>query len=604
MTLQKNRISDRIRASIRIPPLLLLGAILILLVIFLIVTLQDIRRQEQADIDLLREKGIALIRSFEAGTRFGMRGGSRGNRWLQQLLDETAQQPEIAYLLLTDADGRILVHSDSRRIGMTHQPSLDFKTVSQSTRVGQRCITQPDGQEIFEVFSRFAPERRDGPIRPGTHMSMHLRGMGLMSDAPGDSDPPAIFIGFDISDLQKVRQGRWLKAALTGLGFFLAGSTGMVLLFLFQNYHTTRASLSRIQAFSDHLVENMPIGLLTIDEQGRITSLNRTAETILDVRLPVVMKKPAAETLPPELVDLLRALTPTELFLEREIDCRRPDGRIVSLEAGLSRLQSEAGNPGGVMLLLKDISEIHVLRKEIARSQRLASLGRMAAGVAHEIRNPLSSIKGFATYFRERYRDVAKDVRIAEIMIAETERLNRSIGQLLELARPVNLLRQRTDLSLLFQEAVRLVESQTEERQIEVHTAVAEEVREVVIDRDRISQMLLNLNLNAIEAMPDGGRLSLRADQVVENGNLKLEVEDSGCGISEENLTKIFDPYFTTRPSGSGLGLAVVHNIVEAHQGQITVQSRPGQGSRFTIIIPRWEDKETHGEDHQHSGGG
>jgi two-component system, NtrC family, sensor histidine kinase HydH len=583
---------------------LLLGAILILLIAFGMITWQNVRQQTQAEVDLLIGKGTALIRSFEAGARFGVRGRVWSNRWLQILLEETAQQPDIHYILLVDADGQILAHTDLDRIGTRHTPPEDFATAAQTHRIAFRFITTPDNQSVFEVFRRFSPERSGGP--PGALSPSGPRpGMGMMTMRTDAGIPPsaAIFIGFDGERLQEMQRTRLLHAIITGTILFLAGSAGMIILFLFQHYRTTRASLDRIQAFSDHLVDNLPIGLLTIDHEHRLSSLNRTAASLLDLKASTDLGKPSVDVLPPELATLI-PLPDNLTFFEYEIRCwKGGEGDPISLEVGLSRLENTGTTDSGFMLLLKDVSEIHRLKKEVARSQHLAALGRMAAGVAHEIRNPLSSIKGFATYFRERYQAVPKDLKIADIMIAETERLNRSVGQLLELAKPVRLQRRRTDTSALINDAIRLSEPQATAKKITIHATVADDVQECVVDRDRLLQVLLNLNLNAIEAMPAGGRLSIHCDRTPDNGYIRLSVTDNGPGIPADHLSRIFDPYFTTRPAGSGLGLAIVHNIVEAHQGKIDVESREDEGSRFTITLPRLEETDENNKTGEPAGG-
>jgi len=240
----------------------------------------------------------------------------------------------------------------------------------------------------------------------------------------------------------------------------------------------------------------------------------------------------------------------------------------------------------GHVLLFKDLSEVQALRREIARNQRLASIGRLAAGVAHEIRNPLSSIKGFATYFKERYRENKEDQQTADIMIQEVERLNRVVGQLLEFARPINISRKSTSIAAIIEDSLRLVEREAFRKNIKIETRFSSPVNEIFIDPDRINQILLNLYLNAIEAMENGGRLSVVLLLDEDKKWIKIRVKDTGAGIKKEELAHIFDPYFTTKPSGTGLGLAIVHNIINAHDGKMKVESSPEKGTAVTLFLP------------------
>ena len=225
------------------------------------------------------------------------------------------------------------------------------------------------------------------------------------------------------------------------------------------------------------------------------------------------------------------------------------------------------------------------MRREIERSRRLASVGRLAAGVAHEIRNPLSSIKGFATYFKERYQDIPQDQQTATIMIQEVDRLNRVVSQLLEFARPVNIKPQSTNLSALIDDSIKLIENQAAQKNIVVKTHNPNQATEIMIDPDRLNQVLLNLYLNAIESMVSGGELKIELSSNSEADGIDINISDTGCGISPEDLLKIFDPYYTTKSSGTGLGLAIAHNIIEAIGGQIKVSSSQGNGTVFTIRI-------------------
>jgi two-component system sensor histidine kinase HydH len=248
-------------------------------------------------------------------------------------------------------------------------------------------------------------------------------------------------------------------------------------------------------------------------------------------------------------------------------------------------LRSPEGEPTGKLLLFRDLTEVRTLKREVERSRRLAAVGRLAGGVAHEIRNPLSSIKGFATYFKERYRDVEEDRHTAEVMIQEVDRLNRVIGQLLEFARPVAVDRKPVRPDVVARRALKLVEGQAEARGIRLESRLPSSGT-VPMDADRMGQVLLNLLLNGLEAMPDGGTLELTAEVDEANRAARFTVRDTGRGIARDDLAHVFDPYFTTKPSGTGLGLAVVHKIVEGHNGELRVESEEGKGTAVTVELP------------------
>jgi two-component system sensor histidine kinase HydH len=392
-----------------------------------------------------------------------------------------------------------------------------------------------------------------------------------------------MFVGLDMSSIEEARLADMKHSVIMGIVLLLIGFAGVVLLFMAQSYRNAKASLSRIKAFSDHLVENMPIGLIAFDNKRRIAMSNSTAGTILSIPPRDIYGKGAQETLPASLWNLITELEKKGGVIETEIECGLDDGRTVPLEVSAAELKDEKGDFLGYIILFKDLSEVRSLRREVARSQRLASLGSLAAGVAHEIRNPLSSIKGFATYFLER-QEKPEDKEIADIMIHEVDRLNRVVSQLVELARPVSVSRKPVSLRTVIENSLKLLERESSDKNIEIKTGFPAENLQIALDVDRINQVLLNLYLNSIESMEKGGMLavSLSADEM----GAIIKVSDTGSGIAEKDLPHVFDPYFTTKTRGTGLGLAIVHNIIEAHDGKITVASRPGQGATFTIFLP------------------
>jgi two-component system sensor histidine kinase HydH len=572
-----------------VPPWVLIGAVAVLLPILTFITIENINRQKEKSIQLLLEKGAALIRSFEAGTRTGMMGRQWGGFQLQQLLSETAQQPDIVYLMVTDDTGKALAHSSPDQIGAIHGSGLDLKKISQDKNIRWRRITGPDGRNVFEVYREFIPI---GP-RGGMGMMRHHRQMMGRQFQPhwqenediSDSGQ-IIFVGLDMSAIEEAHRADVRHAVIMGAVLLLVGFAGFTLLFLVQSYRSTRASLSRIKVFSDNVVENVPIGLLALDHQGKIAAFNRSAETILQLSAPQIIGQDADRIIPAEMLDEINHSKNQTDVIEKEIEFKRADGKIVPLEIGASSLRDENDVFLGNVLLFKDLTEVRALRREVARSQRLASVGRLAAGVAHEIRNPLSSIKGFATYFKQRYPDRPEDQQTADIMIQEVDRLNRVVGQLLEFARPISVKKQRISLRPLLKDSIKLIEDRAATKGISVRIQHADGVEAAWGDPDRINQILLNLYLNAIDSMESGGELKVALSSDVENSEIYIKISDTGCGISPDHLSKIFDPYFTTKSTGTGLGLAIAHNVVEALGGKITVESKLEKGTTFTVSLP------------------
>jgi two-component system sensor histidine kinase HydH len=365
----------------------------------------------------------------------------------------------------------------------------------------------------------------------------------------------------------------------------LLGFGGFISLFWAQSYRSARRSLQDTSAFADEVVTHLPVGLIATDRDGKITFFNAAAEKITGLNLHETRGKDPENVLPSPWCELKEYLDQGETVLEQEMECVFSGQEPVPVSVSATRIDNEEGYFVGNILILRDLGEVRRLQEEVRRKEKLAALGGLAAGVAHEIRNPLSSIKGIASYFGGNFAEGSHDLELAGVMIQEVDRLNRVISELLDFARPSELNLKPTDVNEILKHSTRLVQQDAKTKNIEIHWSGSENLAQVQLDADRFSQCLLNLYLNAIQSMDAGGVLSINCSPG-DNENIRMEIADTGKGIRSSDLKKIFDPYFTTKSTGTGLGLAIVHKIIEAHQGNIKVTSTPGKGTVFTIFIP------------------
>jgi two-component system sensor histidine kinase HydH len=320
--------------------------------------------------------------------------------------------------------------------------------------------------------------------------------------------------------------------------------------------------------------------MMATDPAGRIEKANEAARLIL--------RRSGAFTGTiedfPCFLPVAKRLRHEERVIEEEVLCRVSEAEMVPLLVNAAHIRDGEGRKTGYVLLFSDMTNIKQLEEQLRRSERLAGLGRLAAGIAHEIRNPLSSIKGFAKILAGRVKEDERSRRVAEVMEQEVERLNRVVTELLDFAKPTELHTETVACRDLFQNSLRLIERDAVEHGVRVETIPPPEELRVEVDPDRFAQVLLNLYLNALQAMDGGGTLKTEAFR--QDGRVVLSVSDSGSGIAPEHLPHIFDPYFTTKPRGVGLGLANVHKFVEAHGGEIEVESSPGRGTTFLVSLP------------------
>jgi two-component system sensor histidine kinase HydH len=391
-------------------------------------------------------------------------------------------------------------------------------------------------------------------------------------------------VNWEVKNLEDARAQDIRHAFMMGGILLLLGSGAFYFIFVVQNYYLVDRTLAEMKSYTENVVESMASGLITVDTGGIIVSTNRAGSLILGFDPAQVRGQPLEKVIPSQFLDIHGVLRQEKSILEKEVDIPKGE-RGVPLSLSVTPLRGPGGRNIGAVIIFRDLREIRELQEEVRRSERLASLGTLASGVAHEIRNPLSSIKGFAQYFQEKFQEGSEDKSFAAVMIQEVDRLNRVITQLLDLARPRELWLHPYPLSRMLEHPLKLIQPDLEKKGIRI---VLGPMREdmVQVDPDQITQALLNLFLNAMESMSAGGDLRVKTVLNEEKGGVEIWISDTGPGIAREELSRIFDPFFSTKKKGTGLGLAITAKIIEAHRGEISVESERGKGATFKIFLP------------------
>lgn len=580
----------RLHSGMQSSPWIILGSTVILLVVVIVLTVQNTNREKRYMSELLSAKGAALIRAVEAGARTGMMGMMWGGQQIQQLLEETARLPDVLYMAVIDRKGRTVAHSDPLKINLPFDQGRKIIHLGPNEQENWELVSISEKRRVFEVHRHFRPLDKGGSElidHMRTMMQRHRMRTPSHNDwfAPEKRQQLLIIVGQDVTPFEDAIRSDIQTTVILSVVMLLLGFGGFVSLFWMHNYRVTKQSLQDTSAFADEVVGHLPVGLIATDRTGRITFFNSAAENItgLDKRI-VYSQKPDAH-LPKGLCGLQKELDQEKTITEREMECAFTDERSVPVSVSATRITNDVGEFLGQVLILRDLGEIRQLQNEIRRQEKLAALGGLAAGVAHEIRNPLSSIKGLASFFAGQFDDGSEAKEAANVMGQEVDRLNRAITELLEFARPTELNRQLNDVGTLISRSISLIRQDAAGQSININLELDAAICPVWADEDRLAQCLLNLFLNAIQAMEDGGTLTVNST-TLDSGHAEIRVSDTGQGILPENIDKIFDPYYTTKNSGTGLGLAIVYKIIEAHQGQIKVTSTPGQGTTFTVTIP------------------
>jgi PAS domain S-box-containing protein len=351
-----------------------------------------------------------------------------------------------------------------------------------------------------------------------------------------------------------------------------------------------KARADETEALATDIVRSMTTGLVSLDERGRILMANPATEKIFVQPAAELAGRVFAEVFPgsePLTAWVEGALSRGEFALRRRVEYRRSAGESIHLGVSVIPLRSGAGAVRGALCLFADLTEVIELRERLFLKENLARLGEVAAGIAHEFRNSLATILGNAKLLK-RAGLPADASALVEALVEEGASLSRAVTEFLDFARPEKLRLDRFDLARMASDLARDLEPRAEEASVRIE--VDAELCEVEADEMLIRKAVSNLVLNAIDATrggpsPSGGRVRIA---VGENGAFaQVRVRDNGPGIPPEHLSRIFTPFFTTKPEGSGLGLALVQKVAVSHNGRVEAQSLSGGGACFTLSIPR-----------------
>jgi two-component system sensor histidine kinase HydH len=593
-----------------VSPWLFASACALLALIIGAFAVNNYQREKKLMTEALLQKGITIIRFVISNSRASLRGDARDIhmamwRWtdhVQQAIDYTSGQPGVNFLGLLDSEGLILAGSNRDTIGTkVGNPTLSFVESLEDDRKidGKFRINKDhaDATAVFQVAAAFSPFgiRFYTPALNGQKFDVTLLEKFIHRHPEYQkwrdqlenlsTKKFTILVELDLADFHKAVKRQLLQIIFLSFVLLLVGVGGWLSLLTLQGLKGSQSHLRRIRAFTDMLISSLPVGLIATDSFGNIRICNQSAGEIIGVSEGDAIGHPPEMVLPAPLADTLKQSSSSGDTVQHK-EILLTDGTMRKrslLLAGLSVVDSEdrfAGN----MLLIQDISQVKELEEELRRNEKLAALGKMAAGVAHELRNPLSSIKGLAVLLKSRFKEDSNDREKADTLVQEVERLNRSIGELLDYARPHKLQTMKISLETVLQKAMSLIRMDVETIGIRMETEFQEHLPLVEADQDKLIQVFLNLFLNSLQAMENGGVLSIKTS--VENARVICIIADTGCGIDPKYSSKVFDPYFTTKNDGTGLGLAMSAKIIEEHGGTIEFESTAGKGTIVKVGLP------------------
>lgn len=358
-------------------------------------------------------------------------------------------------------------------------------------------------------------------------------------------------------------------------------------------------ALVNARSLSENIMDSIADGLIAVDTQGRISAFNRAAEQMTGFVQQDVMGKFYEEIFhmeqycPSLLIDTLRTGEP---HIAGELKYPVKQG-ILWISTTTSLLQNLNGEVLGAVVVFKDLTERKQLEDQVTRAERLATLGELAAGVAHEIRNPLTGLKGFLQYFQTAGTEEERQ-KYLPMLLREVDRMNKIIEGLLYFARPCQAALAPTDLGRVIHDTLVLIRSRAEHQGIIFAVNLPDDLPQVELDEEQYKQVFLNLVINSVQAMEQAGTVCVSGKYIHKTDVVELSFADNGPGIAEHIKKKVFDPFFTTKKTGTGLGLSVVQRLVTAQGGNVILEDNPGGGTIVRLLIPRTQKGESANGEH------
>jgi len=352
----------------------------------------------------------------------------------------------------------------------------------------------------------------------------------------------------------------------------------------------TEEVLSEAKDYTDNIIKSMTDTLIAVDPDGKIQAINRAAEELLGYKGDELIGKPVATILEEEEEEFkgtrLKKLVEEGNIRHYDMNYRTKKGEVIPVSFSGSVMRDNDGKLMGIVGIARDTREIKHLQEELIQSVKMAAIGELASGIAHEIRNPLAIMAISAQYLQEKLTPYDPKREFTEVINKNIEAIDTIVKRMLDLARPSRLELLSININRLVDETSRLISGKASEQRVKIVRQYHRRLPRITVDERRLGEVFLNLMMNAVQAMPEGGYLRVSTNFHQEENVISIQFRDNGEGIPAGYQKKIFDPFFTTRKKGVGLGLSVSQRTINDHHGTVEVQSQIGKGTTFTIKLP------------------
>jgi PAS domain S-box-containing protein len=605
---------------------LLLGTFLVSALVMTAVIVVVDHRQRVAIVEEVQRRGDALARNLAAISYPSL--VLYDYKALEQNVDQVATEADVVYAIVFYADGIVAAHSQHpERVGQRFQGVVPERAADADEPLTQETVS--GGVAVYDfAIPVFVESRRWATIRLGLskrrmdaeirRTRLELGALTLVTLLLGGV--AAALVARRIArPVQRLAEGaaaisrgelnqRFEPSTADEIGRLATAFNDMAAQLLHQRTALEEAhgglrrqfeELADLKSYTDNILGSLTSGIVTIDLDGRVVTLNSAAELLTGFFRGEASGRYCTELFAhtPDISDLLtETLASHAPITGVPLTLRRRNGSALPIEFSTAPLKGGEGKDLGAIGVFRDVTLVRQLESDLRRSDRLAALGTLAAGLAHEIKNPLTSLLTFSRHLDRKVDDPNFRERFRNVVPRELERINGIVERLLELARPSRMSFALTRLPELLERALELHVEQLDEQHVEVVREYARDVPPIQADKDALYRVFVNLIANALDAMPRGGRLTVRAGWAGTRdpvraargqaaNRVKIEIEDTGVGIQPSDTDRVFNPFYTTRDSGTGLGLALAHKIIEDHGGGISFESVPGRGTTFKIVL-------------------
>lgn len=511
------------------------------------------QEQQHFSVAVKRDKGGVIIASLDAQEILEF----RKTIGVGKLMQDISNYPGIDYIVLQDFDGIILASAEVSRMKSIESDSFLTDAYDQD-KISSR-ISQVNDKKIFEFVRPFVLNDE----------TLGLFRIGLKTDHLDQSS-------------SRMQRRMIIMSLVLGMIVLIAVN----FLTINQNYRIINQAYRRIQTYSSNILEHMTDAVIALDQEKQVTLFNNAASQLFGQSSDEVMNKPCQLCMTGDISPLVEAIQQGQTCRDIEKVIHLNDRRLIT-SISTSVLKNEAGEIESAFAVIKDLTEKRNLEETVRRKEKLTAMGQLASGVAHEIRNPLNAIGMISQRLGKEFEpktDETEYYDLTRTVVTEVRRINEIIQQFLKFARPPALDLKRTNIESLVKSVVKLTSSQAKEKGIEIALNLIP-IPDLRIDSNQMKQALLNIIQNSIEAIQGKGVISVQS-KLTEESETIIEIADNGIGMSQETVSKVFNLYFTTKSTGTGLGLSLVHQIISQHNGRIEVESEIGKGTKFVIFLP------------------